>query len=841
MQPVELLAPAGNSACLHAAVRAGANAVYLGVESFNARRSADNFTLEQLAEACDWAHIRGVRIYLTVNTIVLPSEMREVEEVIRQAWLAGVDAFIVQDIGLAARTHEGLPEAEVHISTQMNIHNLAGIDAAYQLGAARVTLARELTYFEIDNIASYAHSLGMEIEVFAHGALCICYSGQCFASSMVGNRSANRGMCAQACRLPYTLHNRATDKPPPAEGDHLLSPKDLCTIDTLPELVAAGADSLKIEGRMKSPEYVYAVTRAYRSVLDRVCGAPGSDPAVPDLATSDAPVRATEKERRSLEESFSRGFTTAYLDGSTGAEMMSFGRPNNRGAFLGRVAKVGGGSVELDCELPLALGDVIEFWTCRGHFTHTIDAFEIVREGAKTSRVRLAVPKSVGKDDRVFRVRSAEAAFVDDAHLPKVPVQAHIELRQGQPVLLSLQGGIVGESPVMVQVKGDIVEPARTKALTEDEVREHIARLGGTPFSLERLEVGLDEGVGMSFSRLHALRTQAADQLQANVLAPYKIRVLPKQPKRANVPALGRAQHCTVAVLATNPACARAARKAGAEVIYVSVLNYKRGQSTVAGQLSDTVEQTGYPNRVVPALPTVDHELVSGGGAGASDPSAVNTRETSFDFDPWYYVKAGKSVLADNFGQVYRAYQLGCQVEAGPHIPVTNEAAANLLQQWGVGCIWLSPELTLGQIQAIAEQSDVPLGLTIIGNQELMVTEHCLLTSQGPCNRKCTTCVRRKSPYYLKDRKDYEMPVVTDMLGRSHLYNAVQLDIAHAAPDLLAAGIRAFMVDATLMTVEQTKAATTRAIRARDLALRGAGSVARAKGTTTGHLFRTLA
>ena len=272
----ELLAPAGNEQSLHAAVQAGADAVYLGVESFNARRSAENFTLETLARACDFAHLRSVSVYLTLNTAVLPNEADDAMELARQAFRAGVDAFIVQDIGIASELARTLPEARVHVSTQMNTHSTAGLEAAAALGAKRVTLARELSLGEVGQMASAAARLGMEVETFVHGALCVCYSGQCFMSSMIGGRSANRGLCAQACRLPYTLHNKALRKTLDAPGEHLLSPKDLRAIELLPSLVEAGVASLKIEGRMKSPDYVFAVTSVYRRALDEVLAARAS-------------------------------------------------------------------------------------------------------------------------------------------------------------------------------------------------------------------------------------------------------------------------------------------------------------------------------------------------------------------------------------------------------------------------------------------------------------------------------------------------------------------------------------------------------------------------------------
>ena len=220
----ELLAPAGNELCLHAAVRAGANAVYLGLDSFNARRGADNFTLESLGRACDYAHLRGVRVYVTMNTVVLPSEFGRAMETARQAYRVGADAFIVQDLGLASELARTLPQARLHVSTQMNIHNVAGVAACAQLGAARITLARELSVGEVAVLADAAAQEGMEVETFAHGALRVCYSGQCLMSSLIGGRSANRGMCAQACRLPYELRNVALARKLPQPGEHLLSP-----------------------------------------------------------------------------------------------------------------------------------------------------------------------------------------------------------------------------------------------------------------------------------------------------------------------------------------------------------------------------------------------------------------------------------------------------------------------------------------------------------------------------------------------------------------------------------------------------------------------------------------
>lgn len=820
LHDVELLAPAGNAAALHAAVRGGADAVYLGLDSFNARRGADNFTMETFAEACDYAHLRGVSVYVTFNTAVLPSELTRALETIRQAYRAGADAFIVQDIGVAAEVSRALPEACLHISTQMNTHNAAGIEAAARLGARRVTLARELSLAEIAHLAEVAHGFDMDVETFAHGALCVCYSGQCFMSSLIGGRSANRGMCAQACRLPYELRNKALRKSLPSPGDHLLSPQDLCAVDLLPELVQAGVASLKIEGRMKSPEYVFAVTSVYRAVLDRVLAWRAQG------CVGEAP-RANDDEQRALAEAFSRGFTTAYLEGERGNDIMSYGRPNNRGVFVGRVASAKGGVATVAAERELVRGDVLEFWTNKGHFAYTLDSVELDREG----NVRVSPERPVGKGDRVFRVRSAAAAFEDDAFEPRVPIVGRAVLKIGESLRVEFSLApraavrASAASEALAVAEGEVVEAARTKPVSADDVRAHIDRLGQTPFTIERLDIDLDDGVGVGFSQLHRVRAAALDELVDLLLEGDCNRALPRVAVR-ETPQPARPKGLRIAAWATNPACARAAKRAGADIIYVPALHYKRGEAVVAGQRSQTAEQAGYPKQAVVALPTIEHDLVPG------------TREMALDFDAWRYVKPGKPVLVENLGALVRAVELGAQVEVGPHIPVTNELSLATAANLGAQRVWLSPELTLGQIADLAEDSPVELGLTVIGSQELMVTEHCLLMSQGPCDQDCDACPRRKSPHYLRDRKDFEFPVVTDALGRTHLYNAVQLDVVHALPDLISAGLTALMVDTTLMNVEQTTQAVARVVRARNVANSSGSAIAKTPGTTSGHLFR---
>ena len=817
-------------AALHAAVAGGADAVYLGLETFNARRGADNFTLETLREACDFAHLRGVSVYVTMNTIILPDEVGEALECVRQAYRAGADGFIVQDIGLAAEISRTLPEASLHLSTQMNTHNLAGVRAAARLGAERITLAREVSLDEIALLCAAAAEEGMEVEVFAHGALCVCYSGQCFMSSMIGGRSANRGMCAQACRLPYELQNKALQKSLPSPGDHLLSPQDLCTVDRVDDLVAAGVASLKIEGRMKSPEYVFAVTSVYRKALDAA------------LAKENAAI--TDADRDRLTDAFSRGFTTAYLDGKRGNDIMSYQRPNNRGLFLGRVDEVRDGAAYLKSAHALTEGDVLEFWTRKGNGTLTLGPVRTDKKG----RYHLPLEgktRTVKAGDRVFRVRSAEVAFEDDAREPRVPLVGTATLHIGEPLRMEFhpaaEANIEGAPRTTLAVarrlqaafpdgvsgvaEGAPVEAARTRAVSFGDVAAHIDRLGNTPYQLVNLTIDMDDGVGIGFSALHGVRAAALDVLTEVLTAEGHGRTLPRTIPREPLPA-ARPTGCRVAVTVTNPACARAAKRAGAHLIYVPALNYRRGEAVIAGQKNAAAEQAGYPKGCIPIMPVADHEAVGG------------AREAVVDADVWKYAAEGKPLLAESLGAMERASEEGALLDVGSHVPITNGLSLAVASEFGAARVWLSPELTLRQIEEVAKDAPVELGVLLIGAQELMVTEHCMLMSQGPCDENCAECPRRKSPHVLKDRKGYEFPVVTDAMGRSHLYNAVELDIASSMPELLAAGISSYMVDATLMNAEETAHAVGRAIRALHVAQNDGNAIAKMPNTTSGHLYR---
>ncbi len=784
---VELLAPAGSPAALNAAVRAGADAVYLGLDNFNARHGADNFTLANLKEACDYCHLRGAKVYLTVNTIVITKEISELLDMVEGAYRAGVDAFIVQDVGIARTISDSYGSEFVHISTQMNIHNLAGVEAAHVLGAGRITLARELSIGEIREICNAAHALKMEVETFVHGAICVCYSGQCFMSSMIGGRSANRGMCAQACRLPYELlmgdDKRSVGR---SAGEFLLSPKDMCNINHLQELASAGVDSFKIEGRMKSPEYVSSVVGVYRKTID-MCN------------------QVTNDDMDKLASSFSRGFTDGYLSGRRDNSLMSYNRPNNRGVFVGRVKKIGGEFLEVTTEKPLSQGDKINIWNKRGG---TI--VELTND-CKFTTSKALIPYSktfrdVKPKDRVFRIRAAGEAFEQDFREPRLCVSAKLRLKVGDKLECE-----VSSCDASHRVLGGVVENARTKAVNENDIIEHFDRLGKTDFVPDNIEVDLDDNVGIGFSQIHKIRTEALEGLKSVMLHKESredralIRI--KREKLSDQRGSVKPKIC---LIATNPENARGALRSGVEV-YVPATNFAKGTALYSGCASEVASQTTYPDGIKIILPV------------------VNRGKQDF----MRFRNAGEGVLCDDIASFLCAQSEGLSPELGQMVPITNSHGAHLLNKLGASTVWLSPELNLAQIKNMAEMLECEVGIYAFGRQRLMLTEHCELMSAGPCDEDCDHCRRRRVPSWLKDRKDYLFPTITDVAGRTTIYNSQDLDAMPYFEELMGAGVSRFMIDSTFMNKEEMLSIIA---RAKDSLITPPQK--RLKNSTSGHLFR---
>jgi putative protease len=532
----ELLAPAGDWECARAAVENGADAIFFGLERFNARMRAHNFTVADLPELMTFLHRRGVRGYVTFNTLVFTDELADAADYLRSIIAAGVDAAIVQDVGICRLIRRLSPDFPIHGSTQMTVTNDAGVAFARDLGAELVVLARENSLKEIEHIQAAQRASGqapLPLEVFVHGALCVAYSGQCLTSESLGGRSANRGECAQACRLPYGL---VSDGQPVDLGDraYLLSPQDLSGLDVLPDLVRAGVASLKIEGRLKSPEYVASITRTYRQALDRVMvelngddlGAPAFQPA-----STPPPAFDPAAAKYELNMAFSRGLYTGWFRGIHNQELAHGRFGTKRGVFLGQVTRVGPDHVALRLEAPAKPGDGVVFDAGKpaegeegGRIyqlnTDSRSGESVLRFGHGDLDFRKIRPgHRVWKTNDPALDRELRATFTGEKIRHTRPIRAEVHGHAGAPLTLLLddgQGHVVRETSTIPLVV------AEKQPLDTARLRDQLGRLGGTPFHLGDLENRLEGALMLPVSELNRLRREAAAKLDALRAAPKR-------------------------------------------------------------------------------------------------------------------------------------------------------------------------------------------------------------------------------------------------------------------------------------------------------------------------------
>ena len=523
MRPLpELLAPVGGWKQLEAAVNNGADAVYMGGSLFNARINAENFTDDSLQEALDFAHERGVKVYITFNTLIKDGELERAFRYACRLYEMGADALILQDMGLARLVRRYLPEFPIHLSTQGTVYNVQALDLVKQMGFRRVVPARELSLEEIGRMATGCHERGMDIEVFVHGALCMCYSGQCQMSRAFGGggRSGNRGLCAQPCRLLYT-----DDK---GRKGYFLSPKDLCTLELMPQLIEAGADSFKIEGRLKSPEYVAVVTAVYRKYLDLYARVAAKKNADGKIAADEWRNIIEPEDMGKLTQIFNRGgFTTGYLEGNPGQKILSGASPKNQGIYAGTVTAVkpvkGKGRdkvlayVHLQGSSKINRGDGVEI---RDKEDVTGSSVVTYVETLANGTLRIGdFDRGARAGDKVYKV--TDQKLRDEAlSVPakKLPVSLRFEAHAWQiPELeISLIAADRATDEEPIKVAGDFaVEEALKKPTDEEKVRSQLMKLGGTCFCADEadIEVEIDPGLMIPASVINQMRRQAAEEL----------------------------------------------------------------------------------------------------------------------------------------------------------------------------------------------------------------------------------------------------------------------------------------------------------------------------------------
>ena len=750
----EVLAPAGTYECFRAAINAGADAVYLGGSMFGARAFAGNFEEAELIKAIRTAHLYGRKVYLTVNTLLRNDELEKLVQYVKPYYEEGLDAVIVQDYGVFAVLREAFPGLDLHASTQMTITGKYGAQLLKDMGAARVVPARELSAKEIRDIYD---NVDVEIESFVHGALCYCYSGQCLLSSMIGGRSGNRGRCAQPCRLTYSA-NGISEK-------YLLSPKDMCTIEAVPDILDAGVYSLKIEGRMKSPEYVAGVSYAYRKYVDMY------------LEKGRDGYRVEEQDIRQLMDLYNRGgFCKGYYYAQNDKSMMTFDRPNHQGIVIGNIK-----NGELILSQEVNPGDVLEFPDGSEYTTPT---------GKKSGR--LALPKGVLKNPKngaaVYRTRNNEllgqlrAGYIDNDI--KIPVRMEIFLKSGERACLKL---LSGDKELVVY--GDVLEPSDKRPAVREDVVKQLKKLGGTAFSSDEGSIVTDiQGSPFVPVRLlNDLRRNALEELESMLLSGYKRN---HEYMKVQAP-------MTAGVLEADAAQENAAYKAG----LTERRDSPEGQHDITVQVMnkeqlEAVLRTAHNNvsriYISTELSGIDGAIMMKGmvdeyNAGIS---ANNRKIEVYMAMPYIFRDRAvtlferklEDVKAAGFdGMLIRSpeelgyirkkglYELYAgRVVADYDVYTYNKAAFDEYIRLGIHDFTLSEELNAGQLRGLCrsvQDRNIYLEKLVYGYLPLMVTAGCTLkytSKDKPCGRP--------GVYYLTDRKGKQLAALNSC---SYCYNLI--------------------------------------------------------------------
>lgn len=775
---LELLAPAGNMEALVAAVQNGANAVYLGGQALNARRGAGNFDAQALKRAVEYCHERDVRVHVTVNTMVMQQELDQLKALAEQIADAGADAAIVQDFGVARVLKALLPGLALHVSTQMAVHNASGVRAARELGFSRAVLARELTFAEIAECAAQ----GIEIEAFVHGALCVACSGQCLFSSMVGGRSGNRGMCAQPCRLPYRMEGAAQ-----REG-YLLSPKDLMGIHHLSELRDAGVCSLKVEGRLKRPEYVAVVIRAYRDAIDGL--------------ETDRPAQDWDE---SLRQIFNRGgFTQGYGPGVRDAELMYDRQPNHIGVEVGQCVQKRTVRLTRDVDS----GDVLHLLTKDGRQK------PVQLSGAAGGQLRA---DEAAPGDRLMRLTSAKQMAeaqrsAEGEHILR-DVDICARFVPGEPAELTASDG-----ELEARVTGGIVSVAQKQPASGERVRAQLEKTGGTVWRIRRLEIELDPAAFVPASAANALRRDALARLtqlrlEKRRLCDRTISAMPDSPEPRPV-----AEDGLIFVESADAAQLLRAAESGADGLIFAPEDVRsqaleRAADALAGQKWSL------------ALPMVLTE------------TALQTL-VRFVQDHRDCLEA---VYLSNAAHLAIDWPVEARGDSG--LNIANRHALQTLYDRGIDVYTPSVELNGGQIRALGGKRT----LIVHGRLPLMQLRHCpyLATKPGAAHadcRRCDSCApeKRISASALIDRKDIRFPlkrIATEAGCIVRVMNADPLMLLRRADKLPKAWAYRLIVEP-----EEDVSALIRlyreALNGRDVREDAAFRKLDSGRTTTGHYFR---
>jgi putative protease len=770
----ELLSPAGDRTCLLAAIENGADAVYFGLRRHNARIRAMNFDGADLAEVMLLLHRRGVRGYVTLNTLVFPGELADVESTVRDLVAAGVDAVIIQDLGLARLIRAITPDLELHASTQMSITSEEGIRLAAELGCSRVILARELSLDEIKKVRS--QSL-LPVEVFVHGALCVAYSGQCLTSEALGGRSANRGECAQACRLPYEIvcDGQIVDL---GRTQFLLSPQDLAAYDLVPRLIDLGVASLKIEGRLKSPEYVANITLHYRRAIDE--------------AWAGRPATFTPRDIEEMQLSFSRGFSHGFLDGNNHKVLVRGDYAKKRGILLGRAERVTRVGVLISCSTVIRPGDGVVF--------DGDDAAGVLEQGGRVYEVFEAgsgfVELRFGRTSiDLERLRPGQAVWKTDD--PELTDRLRRSFEGSPSRLVDLDLTVVADAGMPLEIAAVTANGHRASVRSEEPLaaarsqpadlgllRDQLGRLGGTIYRLRELSASIAGAPMIPRSLLNQLRRDMVARLDEAVAAPpvrpccsgpslsALLKPILQERQRQQAERCQAPEQVSLAVLCRRTEQIEAAIAQGTSTIYADYQDIKEYGAAVAAA------QRG----------------------GAEIYLATPRIEKPFEANLFRYLaKLGADgILVRNAGGLYFCAERSIPFVADFSLNAANPLTVELLQSRGARRVTASYDLNAAQLFDLIDAVP-PDWLEIVIHQQIPMfhMEHCVYcaflspgTDKTNCGRPCD-----HHDVKLRDRVGAEHPLKADVGCRNTLFNAVPQTAAEFLPRLVAHGARHLRIE----------------------------------------------
>lgn len=752
---IELLSPAGDFECLKAAVQNGANCIYFGANLFSARAYANNFDDDELAKAIKYCKIRGVKTNLTLNILIKDNELESAFNVAKKAYESGIDAIIVQDLGLAKMLIKNFPDLPIHASTQMSVHNLQGVLELQELGFSRVVLSRELSIEEIEYICENSN---IEIECFIHGALCISYSGQCLFSSMIGGRSGNRGKCAQSCRLPYELiENEKTT----LDKGYLLSPRDLCSLDYLPRLINCGVKSLKIEGRMKSPEYVATVTRIYRKYIN--------------LAKSNKPYKINEQDRKDLMQVFNRGnFSSGHLNPHANKNLIFSEKPNNMGLFLGHVAKYNPskGLITLNLNEPIEIGDTIALEKETG--TYTISELMTKNTNIKTANPNdfVTIGRMKGNikvGDKIYKMSSkqlttlAYSSFENDIQTKKIPLNCEIKIVKNSPISIHVSSACDLEiyRKLDIYCEIDAIPTDSIKhPLEKEKVISQITKTNNTPYYFKNVKIKLDENTFLpNIKALNELRRTALTLVED--FAKSKIqRATNKEFENMNYYNKTNQEKSISLLLNKINLNENYTSLQGINNIYIPLKFFtQKKYEQIINDLSNKFNLYIY-------LPTIIKSNYRNLLA-ANIEKTINT----------YNIKGFILSNISNFKFLKDFNTENFEFIANYTFNIFNQRTLAELDKLGINKFTISPELDKSTIDKFLEISNQEL--ICYGRTPLMNMNYCPLGKSNRCYPECTMKCNTNNNYYLKDRLNLKFPIEPDNIQTvSTLYNSKITSIA---------------------------------------------------------------